>query len=319
MSNHIINPLNSGLSQTNENKLKSCSSYQRKGLGEKYSVNKTIGSGGFGTVFQGQRRSDGYPVAIKVIKREKIIDWATLNGRKVPMEVFLMTKVDHIAGCIKLLDFYEKANMFMLVLERPEPLKDLFDYITENGAQSEEVAKDFFAQIVLIVDEIHKAGIVHRDIKDENILVNLKTKQLTLIDFGSGASLKEGLYKSFDGTRVYSPPEWIIHHHYNGIPAAVWSLGILMFDLLCGDIPFEHDSQIKEASPVFTKNLTDDAKDLICKCLAFEPTDRPSLDEIIHHPWLKNSKLIKKLYNSPLESNSLPSISSYESICDTEV
>ena len=121
-----------------------------------------------------------------------------LDGQVVPMEICLMKKVAHIPGSIQILDYYEKADSFLLVMERPDPSKDLFEYITEKGALSEELSRNFFRQIVETLDAVHTAGVVHRDIKDENILVD-SHGNLKLIDFGSGAFLKDTVYTEFDG------------------------------------------------------------------------------------------------------------------------
>ena len=84
-------------------------------------------------------------------------------------------------------------------MERPVPCKDLFDFITKNGMLGEDMARNFFQQVVETIIACHKRGVIHRDIKDENLLVNLNTNDIKLIDFGSGAYLRNGPYKDFDG------------------------------------------------------------------------------------------------------------------------
>ena len=96
---------------------------------------------------------------------------------------------------------------------------------------------------------------------------------------------------SFSGTRVYAPPEWIKFRRYRADGLTVWSLGILLYDMVCGDIPFETDSQIKKASLYFREalNLSEDVKDLICACLNVSSGDRISLAQLAEHPWLKTN------------------------------
>ncbi|KAK3771793.1 hypothetical protein RRG08_066536 [Elysia crispata] len=171
-----------------------------------YHVEAELGSGGFGKVYSGYRKRDWLPVAIKHIMKKKVSSWYTLpNGQDIPTELHLLHRVQHVQGVIRLIDSFERADSFFIIMERPEHVKDLFDYITERGSLSETDSRTFFTQVVQMVMEIEKCGVLHRDIKDENLLVDLKSGQLKLIDFGSGTILEERDYDDFDAGR--SEPE----------------------------------------------------------------------------------------------------------------
>jgi len=277
---------------------------ERPSFDSTYVIEHVIGSGGFGTVYAGHRKSDGALVAIKHVQKNRVMEWMETSGlrlndasldtldlpSRIPMEIYLLYKLAHLSGIAHLLDFYEKQDSCVIVLERFSPCKDLFDHITEQGALDEATVRDYFRQIVTTMRDMHEAGVVHRDIKDENILLNTATGQLKIIDFGSGAELKDTPYTTFEGTRVYSPPEWIEKRSYQAVPAAVWSLGVLLYDMITGDIPFERDDQIVRGRINYRIHVSAEVRDLIGSCLTYDPAQRPTLNDILQHPFMNIHK-----------------------------
>ena len=256
----------------------------KKDFHAKYIVKEQLGKGGFGVVYSAERRSDGMEVAVKeVSKDEKVM----MGEDNIPLEVALMQQLQDVPGVIKLLDYYEMNHCYFIVMERFQ-CKDLFDFISEQGPLPETLAKDIFKQILETITTVHKRGIVHRDIKDENILIDPKTFKTKIIDFGSGDYIEDKVYTRFQGTRVYSPPEWINSRAYRPEGLTVWSLGVLLYDMVCGDVPFESDAQISRAHLTWFPQLklSEEVKSLISGCLKVDTSERLTLAEIAAHPWL---------------------------------
>ena len=134
---------------------------------------------------------------------------------------------------------------FVLVMEKPEDSRDFFEVSKEFGALREHPARVIFRQVVESCAQLHNLGILHRDIKDENILVNLKTLETKIIDFGCAADFSPSLeYVSCSGTPEFWAPEIFTTGKYRAETSTVWTLGTLLYVILIGDIPFDKDFQV---------------------------------------------------------------------------
>ncbi|XP_064262440.1 serine/threonine-protein kinase pim-1-like [Passer domesticus] len=215
------------------------------------------------------------------------------DGTSTPLEIVLQVKVSNgFSGVVQLLEWLELPNDILMVLERPEHSQDLHRFIRARGFLSEEVARQLFRQVLEAVRHCTSCRVLHRDIKPENILIDLATGQAKLIDFGCGTYLQKTAYIHFAGTPSYSPPEWTHFGWYYGEPATIWSLGIVLHQMVCGEHPFRRGQNISwDHQLSLPQRLSPECQDLIRWCLSMPDVERPSLEEVFCHPWMQDIHL----------------------------
>merc|ERR1711915_143972 len=291
----------------------------RRDLQSEYRLKEMLGKGGFGRVFSAVRISDGLEVAIKEVIKDDRYQNDNKNETDIPTEVALMQQVENIEGVIKILDYIDDTDCYYIAMEKINS-KDLFDFITDQGPLPENFARKMFSDIVQTVIQCRDSGVLHRDIKDENILVDMKTYDIRLIDFGSGCQHNyhedpDKIFKEFRGTRVYSPPEWILDGEYQADKLTVWSLGILLYDMLCGDIPYTTDQEICSGNLLWPSqhSLSPSARDLIARCLTVDHRKRISLDSLLSHSFFNQHQLKLSTSSSSIMSTSPTTSTSTES------
>ncbi|KAH7705525.1 Protein PRK-2 [Aphelenchoides avenae] len=246
-------------------------------------------SGGFGTVYRAVRLCDRLPVAVKFIERENVTEWEKVEHVNVPLELSMLARCRKIDGVIQLMDWYSVPEGYIIVMERPSPCIDLHDFINSQRLLSEDIARFLFPQVVKAIAACAERQVLYRDIKDKNIVLNLETGTTKLCDFGAATLLKKTRYHDFQGTRLYSPPEWFLLGLELGLETASWSLGVLLYRMTTGRLPFLNKEEICDVTSVeklrYRQEPSPELRDLITKCFSFDPCHRPDLDDLLSHAW----------------------------------
>ncbi|EFO20879.2 CAMK/PIM protein kinase [Loa loa] len=217
----------------------------------------------------------------------------------IPTEICLLEMCRSVPGVVQLIDWFANSKGFLIVMERPEQCLDLFDLISVYGYLDEDVARSIFVQILNTTCLLYSTyGIFHRDIKDENIIINIHTGEAILVDFGAAALISEACIKEFQGTRSYCPPEWFKRLTYKPLEATVWSLGIVLYVMVSGCLPFQNEIQICLGRFTIPKHISKDCENLLRQCLAVTPSRRPDLLEIFKHRWLNQPTTV---YSEPFK------------------
>ena len=257
-------------------------------LKQSYTVGPVIGGGASGSVRAGTRVSDSLPVAIKIINRQRV----TMDhfDEHLPMEVSLLLKLAHIPGVIQLIDASWLGDKLVIVMERVQSCMDLHKFC-KTKRPTLEMITSLFRQLVETVFQCHTAGIYHRDIKLENVLVDLRTNTIKLIDFGS-ASYFQHVYYNLKGTIGFIPPEMYRNRRCNGEASEAWSLGVLLYVMVCRRLLYAnaHELQQLEHKPIyFPDHVPLACQNLITSLLQFDWYLRPSLEKVLAHSFLQKN------------------------------
>ncbi|KAI8894165.1 kinase-like domain-containing protein [Globomyces pollinis-pini] len=292
-------------------------------LDNRHSLSKTyiplnmIGNGAFGKVLLAENIKSCLLDAIKVIPKSQIKTWASNEKMNVPSlivpyEAYLLEKLNH-PNIIQFRDLFSDDKNFYICMECPvsnwsniqHPLstklkylhpdfheshsKDLFQFIELFDPIDESIVKHLFMQTFQAISYLHSLNIIHRDIKDQNILVD-DHLNVKLIDFGNAIVIQNDKpLTDLYGTIQFCSPETLLHVPHFGKPTDIWAAGITLFLAMNRSLPFLDSDQVIHKQMDFKLNNrgSTDLKHLLSLLLTKEPTNRITIQEVISHPWLK--------------------------------
>ena len=265
-----------------------------------------LGIGSYGRVYLVTNKFNNKKYALKVINKNKLMQ-IYADCRLVHNEVELHSKLNH-PNIIKLYNMKETENEIQILLEYAQN-GNLFDIIQKNNGLDELKAFEYFIQIVNAVYFLHQNNIIHRDIKPENILIG-ENDVLKLCDFVWAKEVNVNKRATFCGTMEYMAPEIVGSEMYD-FSVDIWSLGILLYELIMGHSPFRSKSKkdrnimikIKKHDLVFDKdkNISKECIDLINRLLDVNPETRLKIKDIFEHPFILANE--NKIKNNKISQN----------------
>ncbi|XP_063674268.1 SNF-related serine/threonine-protein kinase-like isoform X10 [Bolinopsis microptera] len=259
-----------------------------------YDLDKVLGKGHYGIVRLARHVFSGQMVAVKVIDKTKLDQRETDHLLK---EVQCMKLVRH-PNVVRLYHVITTKNKLYLVLELGSG-GDLLDYLNKMpDGIGEERTREYFGQIIRAIAYCHHLHIVHRDLKPENIIFNEDYSVLKLTDFGFSNEFSPGeKLMTYCGSWKYSAPEILLQEEYDPPAVDVWSLGVMLFQMVAGRLPFSEVNQsetltkIMDGSYEMPDEISDDLKDLLSRMIVVDPKDRITVDEVLAHPWCSKVKI----------------------------
>ena len=267
-----------------------CTLFPGHVIANRYTVERTLGSGSFSVAKLVTDKVTGNQYACKAIPFRRLSPQSIAHFE---IEIRIIQQICH-PGVVRLYDLVKDDYNYYIIMELCEN-GELFRYITENGRLSELEARYFLKQILEALLYIHSQGIVHRDIKPENLLLD-RDGRVKVSDFGLSRFVNaQGLADTPCGSICYASPECLSGSRYDGRKSDVWSVGVVAFAMLTGELPWTKRNQsqlveqIRKADFEMPTYLGEMPKDFITKVLDPDPATRLSVEEALAHPWIQSA------------------------------
>ncbi|XP_069594931.1 serine/threonine-protein kinase MARK2 isoform X5 [Ranitomeya imitator] len=252
-----------------------------------YRLLKTIGKGNFAKVKLARHVLTGKEVAVKIIDKTQL---NSSSLQKLFREVRIMKVLNH-PNIVKLFEVIETEKTLYLVMEYASG-GEVFDYLVAHGRMKEKEARAKFRQIVSAVQYCHQKFIVHRDLKAENLLLD-SDMNIKIADFGFSNEFTFGnKLDTFCGSPPYAAPELFQGKKYDGPEVDVWSLGVILYTLVSGSLPFDGQN-LKELRERVLRGkyripfyMSTDCENLLKKFLILNPSKRGTLEQIMRDRWM---------------------------------
>lgn len=290
-----------------------------------YITSKTIGTGAFGTVKLAKKRDSETQYAIKSISKQSIL--RTQMGPQVKKEISIMKGLDH-PNIVKIFEVLMSTECLYIVMAFA-PGGELYSKITRNGKLSDAECRRYVHQLCSALDYCHSMNVCHRDIKPENILLD-KDDNALLADFGFASIIQiddnvdsdgamEGQSKVLKkmstvcGTLPYMAPEILNREKYLGDKVDIWALGVVIYVLLVGFMPFK-DTDLTKSNYRVPKDIERQAADFVSKMLVLEPSKRCSAGLLLKHPWVSQEPVVLKKHEKHDSLSSTESESSEDGV-----
>ncbi|KAG5191358.1 kinase-like domain-containing protein [Tribonema minus] len=258
----------------------------------KYELTNKLGDGAFGEVL-GTHIDTGARVSVKMMDLHQVRDMG--RSRNVLRKISMLMKLDH-AGIVHLIEVLKSDHHIFLVCAEGG---DLFDKLVQQEVFNEQTARTYFAKIADAVDYCHQQGVCHRDLKPENLFLSADGR-LLISDFGFSRAFidHDTLMDVYTrcGTPNYCAPEVFTCRSYDARAADVWSMGVVLYVMVAGYLPFDERSlstlyhKICTADYKCPRHMPRAARQLIERIIVVDPAARITLAEIKAHPWMASTK-----------------------------